>query len=211
MKRLLILLFVLLAGCASASKPEIKPLADFPFQKRPIIAVMDFENKSGEQQYNVVLQGISDQVIEELLQYGRFRIVERENLDGILSEFKLEMTGFVDEKYVKEIGKHLGVDALLFGSLRSVIHKENKNHAGLAYSLQRKTEVTLSARLVTVETNEILSSSTVTTNINQSRQVALGFARSGNMTDEETAARSAIDIAVRQLANEIADRTPPKN
>lgn len=155
------------AGCSSASK--LKTLPELPYEKRHIIAVLDFENKTGNEEYDIVLNGLSDLVIEELLKYGRFRIVERERLNDILSEFKLEMTGFIDDKYVKEIGKHLGVDALFLGSLKSVTHKENKNFAGLAYTLKRKTEVVLSAHLVSVETNEIISSSTVVSDVTQKR------------------------------------------
>jgi curli biogenesis system outer membrane secretion channel CsgG len=211
MRKLLILLLVLVVGCASASEPSLKPIPDLSFQKRHIIAVMDFENKSGNPENDIMLNGLSDSVVDELLKYGRFRIVERKRFDDILSEYKFEATGFVDDRYVRQIGKHLGVDALLFGSLNSVTHSEKKNHGGLAYTINRKTEVVLSARLVSVDTSEILSSSTVAAHISQNESVALIFARSGNMTDEETAIRSALNIAIKQLVNDVAYRTPAKN
>ena len=69
----------------------------------------------------------------------------------------------------------------------------------------------LSARLVSVDTSEILSSSTVTSYVSQQKSVALVFARSGNMTDEETAIRSALDIAIVQLVNDVVYRTPAKD
>ena len=69
----------------------------------------------------------------------------------------------------------------------------------------------LSARLVRVDTSEILCSSTVNAYITQNKNVALVFARSGNMTDEETAVRSALDIAIKQLANDVAYRTPSRD
>ena len=209
-KKLLILLFLFLMGCASATTPSLKSIPELPFRKRPIIAVLDFENQSGNPDSDIVLDGLRDSVVDELLQYRRFRIVERDRRDDILSEYKFEATGFVDDQYVKDLGNQLGVDALLFGSLKSVAHREKKNHGGLAYTLTRKTEVVLSARLVGVDTSEILSSSTVTAHVSQQKSVALIFAQSGNMTDEETAVRAALDIAVKQLANDIANRTPAK-
>jgi len=209
-KKCMILLSVVLMGCASATTPSLKSIPELPFRKRPIIAVLDFENKSGNQDGDIVLDGLSESVVDELMQYRRFRIVERDRRDDILSEYKFEATGFVDDQYVKELGKQLGVDALLFGSLKSMAHRHKKNHGGLAYTLERKTEVVLSARLVGVDTSEILSSSTVTAHVRQQKSVALIFAQSGNMTDEETAVRAALDIAVEQLANDIANRTPPK-
>ncbi len=211
MKKLIALLLVLLTGCASASKPKLKSIPDLPFQERHIIAVMEFENNSGNSNIDSLLYGLSESVVDELLKYDRFRIVERKRRDDILSEYKYEATGFVDDRYVKHLGKHLGVDALLFGSLKSVTHKEKKNHGGLAYTIKRKTEVVLSARLVSVNTSEILSSSTVSSHITQNESVALLFARSGNMTDEATAIRSALDVAVKQLVNDMAYRTPPKD
>ncbi|CAB1063898.1 hypothetical protein D1BOALGB6SA_8683 [Olavius sp. associated proteobacterium Delta 1] len=211
MRKSLILLLVLCVGCASATSPSFKSIPDLSFQERQIIAVMDFENKSGNPKYDILLKGLSDSVVDEMLQYGCFRIVERQRRNDILSEYEIEATGFVDDRYVKQLGKHLGVDALLFGNLKSVTHREKKNHGGLAYTIKRKTEVVLSARLVSVDTSEILSSSTVAAHVTQNKSVALIFARSGNMTDEETAIRSALNIAVKQLVNDVAYRTPAKN
>ena len=48
----------------------------------------------------------------------------------------------------------------------------------------------------------------MTASVNQRRNVALGFAKLGNMADEQTAVQSALDTAIKQLANDIADRTP---
>ena len=210
MKKLLVISLLLLVGCQSVSKTKLKTLSDIPFEKRYIIAVMDFENKTGNHEYDALLNGLNDVMIEELLKYRRFTIVERENLPDIMSELAYEMTGFVNAKHVKELGNHLGSDALLFGTLKSVVHREKKNHGGLAYTLKRTTEVTLSTRLVSVETCEILSSSKMTSSIIQRKNVALGFAKSGNITDEQTAIWSALDIAIKQLANDLADRTPTR-
>ena len=44
--------------------------------------------------------------------------MERDNLSDIISELTYEMAGFVNPKHVKEPGNHLGVDALLFGTLK---------------------------------------------------------------------------------------------
>ena len=92
-------------GCASEKNPSLKSIPDVSFPKRHIIAVMDFENKSGNPNYDIMLDGLNDSIVDELLKYERFRIVERERRDDILSEYKYEATGFVDDRHVKQLGR----------------------------------------------------------------------------------------------------------
>lgn len=47
---------------------------------------------------------------------GRFTVVERRDLEKVLQEQRLELTGLVDAKQAVEIGKMAGVDAVLMGS-----------------------------------------------------------------------------------------------
>jgi curli biogenesis system outer membrane secretion channel CsgG len=74
--------------------------------------------------------------------------------------------------------------------------------------LNRKTEVVLSARLVNVETSEVLLSSKASRYIIQKKKSALGFAEVSNLTDEIKATRAVMDEAIKQLANDIAERVP---
>jgi curli biogenesis system outer membrane secretion channel CsgG len=208
MKKTLLITLLLFLGCQSTTKPNLKTPQSYSFQDRFIIAVPDFENETRSSEYDVFLGGMSDLMIEELLKFNRVRIVERTKLDRVLDELALQATGLTDPDSIKQVGKHLGVDALLIGSLNSVTHTQKKTSGFLAYMLNRKTEVVLSARLVNVETSEVLLSSKASRYIIQKKKSALGFAEVSNLTDEIKATRAVMDEAIKQLANDIAERVP---
>ena len=127
---------------------------------------------------------------------------------GILSELKLQHSGMIEDTDIVEVGHHLGADALLFVAIDSVAHKKHTNHGGLAYTMSKKTEVTLSARLVSVHSNELLLSSMATAAVKQRKSVALGFAKSGDISDDKESIDAALKIAAVELANKIARQAP---
>ncbi|MBI1929795.1 SUMF1/EgtB/PvdO family nonheme iron enzyme, partial [Candidatus Poribacteria bacterium] len=54
-----------------------------------------------------------------LIQGNIFKVVDRENLESLLTEQKLSLTGLVDPNKIKELGQIYGVDAFIFGSERT--------------------------------------------------------------------------------------------
>jgi curli biogenesis system outer membrane secretion channel CsgG len=210
MKKLVLLLLIVCVGCQSASNARLVRVKEYPHSKRFIIAITDFENTSGDPSNDKYIEGLSDILIQELISYGRFRIVERERLHRVLDELDLELAGLVTSEKRKEVGQVLGADALLFAGLKSVTSDDEKTSAVIAYRMKRRTDVQLWARLVHAETGEILSSSTANAYLKQTRSVAFGVVKSGEFTEEEIAIQRAIGVAIKQLANDIAASTPAK-
>ena len=173
-----------------------------------VIGMVELSNKSGEAELDSLNRGIGDLLINELMKYRRFRIVEREKTHAIISELKLHHSGMIKDSDVIEVGHHLGADALLFVAIDSVDHKTHTNHGGLAYTKYKKTEVTLSARLVSVESNELLLSSMATARKKQRKSVALGFAKSGDISDDKESVEGVLKVAIVELANKIAYQAP---
>ncbi len=103
------------------------------------IAIIDFKNRSidKKEQYDPMERGFSDLVINRLSNSIDLKVVERERIQWILDEIKLQdqhnMEGAV------RMGKQLGVQTVLMGSFIIV-----------------KGDIWLGARLVKVETSEIL-------------------------------------------------------
>jgi curli biogenesis system outer membrane secretion channel CsgG len=197
-------------GCASGPAP-VSARGGYPHSQRFIIAVLDVENRAGGENAAEIIQRSTSLLIEELLTTNRVRIVEREKLGLILEELKMGMSGLVDARQAKRVGNLLGVDALMYAVLESATTEDNKRSAGIAYSLKRKTEVGMSARLVHVETGEILASAEVTEKVTQRKNVAFGFITSGNLAKESTALGAAVEEATRQLARALAARVPSKS
>ena len=54
-----------------------------------------------------------------LIQENIFEVVDRENLESLLTEQKLSLTGLVDPEKMKELGQIYGVDAFIFGTERT--------------------------------------------------------------------------------------------
>jgi len=87
-------------------------------ETRPRIAVIDF----ADIQNNVPLIShlISETLISELFKTGKFIIVERKLLSGVLEQQKLNMSGLVDEGTARKVGKLLGVDYIVTGTLINI-------------------------------------------------------------------------------------------
>ena len=83
---------------------------------------------------------LSEKLIFSMFKIKGLRVIERNKLNSVMDELKLQKTGLIDDKSIKELGKWLGVDALLLGS----------------YTVMRDT-VEINGRLVSTEDAEIIS------------------------------------------------------
>lgn len=81
---------------------------------------------------------VTDALTEAVFNTGKVRIIERANLEKILSEQKFQSDGLVNEDTAKEIGNIAGVDYVCYGTLKDL-----------------GDEITVNARVVDVETGEI--------------------------------------------------------
>jgi len=103
----------LILSCASTSRINVQVLkpADIHLTGVKKLEVVDFQgvDRSGSQ--------IAAKLQSLLLQKQQYELVERDKLKQILEEQNLAMTGVVDEASAVEIGKVLGVDAMIFGEV----------------------------------------------------------------------------------------------
>ena len=172
--------------------------------KRLLVAVVDFKNQSGDAAHDPLAAGITGTLITELQKTKTFRLVERERLESVLNELKLGMSGLVDPVNAKEVGKQLGVDALLFGNLSAVKYSQSKNTIGIMWTEAQKTEVSLDARLVRVDTGEVLASSQVSVPVSQRKWVAFWFAKIGKTVEKTAIVSTGIESSCKRLAKELA-------
>ncbi len=208
---LLITLAVLILGsCYTVSKVALQDIPEPSYDEKPVIAVINFQNKTGDSAMDPLMENITGSMISELQNTGYFRIIERERLKSILKELKFNLGGMVDAEKAKQIGKMLGVDALLFGNLSSVKYSRNKQTIFIAWTEGQKVEVAMDARLVNVETGEVLAASKASSFIKQRNWVAFWFARLGKKTNKDTIIQTGIDQDIKQIANDIAAKTPTR-
>jgi len=112
---LIILISLALFGCVPAIPPvvdhHLRPGIDLRRYER--IAVLSFSPPSGETSAGIYA---SDIVGLELMKKG-YIVVERARVDQVLREQGLGLTGVIDELTAVEIGKILGVQAIVVGSV----------------------------------------------------------------------------------------------
>lgn len=62
---------------------------------------------------------MADNIALELMNLG-FQVIERADLEKVLSEQKLQMSGLLDSSTAAKIGKMVGVDAVVLGSMTTI-------------------------------------------------------------------------------------------
>jgi curli biogenesis system outer membrane secretion channel CsgG len=86
--------------------------------ERPRVAVLEFENRAQNQWwYNRGAQAAQDVFITELVRSGRFRVIERSQLEALMREQNLSLSGTIDPNTAVRAGRVLGVDYFLVGAL----------------------------------------------------------------------------------------------
>lgn len=162
MRPSLLLLAGLLAACASPNRPPRAP-GGSRAERLPVIAVTEFENRSGfSGQWNLGTD-MADLLVSELMATGDFRVVERQRLGGVLGELHLQnQPQFRDEGKV-EPGRLINARY----QIRGVITDFSQiSSGGFWVSLRRflfrssayTARVALTLTVVEVESGEILAS-----------------------------------------------------
>jgi len=105
------------------------------------LAVVDFEQKASQEfQGKQMGEIIAEWLITSLVNTGRFEVVERAQLQKIMKEQQLGMTGMINQETVAKVGELLGVKVIITGSVIQI---------GNTYEVN--------ARLISVEDGSILS------------------------------------------------------
>lgn len=94
--------------------PKTAISRDYNFQNVRRIGIMAFDTPDGG------LQGAENVFAKYLIQNG-FTVVERAQIEQVLSENNLSVTGYMSPETTKLLGKILGVDVLLMGEITSYI------------------------------------------------------------------------------------------
>lgn len=103
------------------------------------IAVLTFEETTPAAKKSELGQGIARMITTSLARTGRFKVVERERINKVMEEHKFARSGVTDSETVKQIGKMLNVDLIVFGT----VFKTGDSNA-------------IDAQLVDIESGEIV-------------------------------------------------------
>jgi len=142
------------------------------------IAVLPFEYGAVSSEVGTldVGKGIVSLIITKLVNDGTYSVVERQMLDSILKEQNLSVSDRADPATACKIGKLLSVDAILVGTVTQFGFETHTTNVGAAASAvgsyipyvggfgfgglsthKSKVKVAIDARLVDINTSEILA------------------------------------------------------
>jgi curli biogenesis system outer membrane secretion channel CsgG len=193
--RIALTLFAAAMICASAWSQDAAttpaPAAAAGPKKR--VAVMNFDYGTVKTTVAQIFgsdqdvgKGISDLLVQKLVQDGKYSVIERNALDKILAEQNFSNSDRADNATAAKIGKILGVDCIIIGSITQFGRDDqHTNVGGGGYGLGRfglggvgtskaKAVVGVSARMINTSTGEILVAVTGTGESTRSSTSLLG-------------------------------------
>jgi curli biogenesis system outer membrane secretion channel CsgG len=145
-------------------------------KRRPRIAVLDFDYATVQTASAAVFgtnvdigKGIVDLLVTGLVKDGSFSVIERKALDKILAEQNFSNSNRADPNSAAKIGRLLGVDAIVEGSITEFGNETKKRNigggggnwggfglGGIGHS-NSKANVALTARIINIDTGEIMA------------------------------------------------------
>ena len=113
---------------------------------RPAIklAVLEFPYTGGKASEGPVV--VQERLTTALAQNKKITLIERSLLKKVMGELNLQNSGAMDEETVKKLGKMLGADAIVTGTLNDI----------------KETQTEINARIVETETARILAAHALT-------------------------------------------------
>ena len=244
---------VLLGGCLeSQTKPEVTvdrgltdsmPRYDGP---KAITAVTDFSwsvggNKTtfgiagiefsySNSQQAAEAEGLRDMMSTALFQTGRYRVMERQNVDSLKSEIGLQEDGYTDSSGIQR-GGFKGAELVVMaavtgwepgtsggsGNVTALLGKKANSLLGAVSGGYKKSSMAMDIRLVDATTSELVAATSISTT---AKDVSIGGALAGftggsgmggglssyAKTPMEKAIRTTIYEAVKYIAENTPER-----
>jgi curli biogenesis system outer membrane secretion channel CsgG len=209
MKRL-----ALLVTLAAVAAPAAAQTSAPGTRKR--IAVIDFDYATVHSYVHDIWgsnvdvgKGVADMLVNQLVRNGTYSVVERKQLDRILQEQNFQQSGRADASTAAQLGRILGVDAIVIGSITQFGRDDKKLGVGGGVRVggvgiggigrrSAKAVVGIDARIVDVRTAEILGVATGFGESKRSGATLLGGASVGGV-----AAGGAVDMSSSNFASTI--------
>jgi curli biogenesis system outer membrane secretion channel CsgG len=176
-------------------------------------------------------KGVADMLVDQLVQDGKLSVIERKALDKVLAEQNFSNSDRADPASAAKIGKLLGVDAIIIGSISQFGFDDKKTDIGggalggitgrFGVSGVRRSRssavVGLTARLISTETGEILAtasgkgeSSRSGTGVNaaggSNAAIASGLMDMSSSNFRSTVLGEAVSEAVKGIATQVESR-----
>ncbi len=195
---------LLVVAAAAISTVAVAVPGPIPAQDKVRVAVIGFENNSSWSYWgNNLGYAAADELVTQLFQTGKFSVVERAQINAILAEQDFGQSGRVVPSQAAEIGRILGVQVMITGSITKFsIDTKGGGIGGFGVEYS-EAESMLDVRLIDVNTAEILFADEA------EGQKRLGGVRAGGVRAYQDydagLAAEALRPAVEKIVEKIAD------
>jgi curli biogenesis system outer membrane secretion channel CsgG len=164
------------------------------------VAVLNFEYGTVKSNAQAIFgsdqdvgKGISDMLVQKLVEDGKYSVIERNALDKVLGEQNFSNSDRADASTAAKIGRILGVDAIIIGSITQFGRDDQHTNVGGGGfggygsklgiggvgTHKAKAVVGITARLVNTSTGEILAAVTGTGESSRSGTSLIGAGAGG--------------------------------
>lgn len=183
-------------------------LQPIPHEKRALAAVIPLSYEGAEPEYSAIAASLTDSLAGALLRTGRLRMLERNRVEELLKELHYSQIGAVDPSTAAKVGKQLGARLIVLGSVTSVSVRDEARSVKFAEKTNREAEVEVQARIVDVESGELVSSGRAVGKASTSEKHAFG-ATLGELASKPSMVQKAIIGLGDRLAAELAAGVQP--
>ena len=188
-------------------------------QQKKRVAVLNFEYGTVQSSVSAIFgtnqdigKGISDMLVQKLVTDGKYSVIERNAIDKVLGEQNFANSDRVDSSTAAKVGRILGVDAVIMGSITQ-FGRDDKNMTvgggglggyGSKFGLggvgkhNAKAVVAITGRLVDTTTAEILAAVTGNGESSRSGTSLIGAGGGGGSADG-----GGVDMSSSNFANTI--------
>jgi curli biogenesis system outer membrane secretion channel CsgG len=151
------------------------------FAQKKRVAILNFDYGTVQSSSSAIFgqnidvgKGISDMLVEKLVEDGKYSVIERNALDKVLAEQNFSNSDRADPTTAAKIGRILGVDAVILGSVTQFGRDDKSTTVGGSgiggitgrfgiggvQKRNAKAVVAVTARMVDTSTAEILAAAT---------------------------------------------------
>jgi TolB-like protein len=135
----LCLIFVFVPGPSGPAENGSVPAA------RKTLAVLNFDNNSGDARYDPLGKGLAAMMITDLSNVGSLQLVERDRLQTLINEQNLQSSKYFDPATAVRVGRFAGAEYVAVGSIVAL-----------------QPNVRIDTHVIRVETAEIVKTAQVT-------------------------------------------------
>jgi curli biogenesis system outer membrane secretion channel CsgG len=198
---------------------------DAAAQQKKRVAVLSFDDAAVRSSATAAIgssqdigAGVADVVIKELLEDARYSIIERRAIDAVLKEQNFSNSSRADPKSAAAIGRLLGVDAIVIGSVTQFGVEESavalgsgalgritRGAIGAGKRVNTKATVGMTARMVDTSTGEILTAASGSGESSKSSVGASGYATGVLDMTSRSFQDTILGEAVNEAAAEVAE------